>query len=92
VIKHISGILAAAAIILVPLAGCEHSLVAQNMGNAYRENLQAQIANPEAARANEPGVQGIDPHTGEDVVNRYHKTQKSGGRTAAPMIVTTGSR
>ena len=89
--KTITGFLAAAAL-LVPLAGCEHSLVGRNWGGSYRDNMQAQIADPEAARANEPGVEGIDPNTAEDVMARYHRTQKAGQRSTAPMIVNTGSR
>jgi hypothetical protein len=90
VTKQISALSIAMAMLLVPLAGCEHSLVAQNMGNAFRENTNAQIADPEAGRANEPGPQGLDGLTGEDVMGRYHKAQGGARTPQLPAIVTTG--
>ena len=87
---QISALCIAVAMLLVPLAGCQHSLVGQNMGNAYRENMTAQIADPEAGRANEPGPQGLDGATGEDVMNRYHKAQGGARTPQLPSIVTTG--
>ena len=83
-------VLGIAAAMLVSLAGCEHSLVAQNMGNAYRENMTAQIADPEAGRANEPGPQGLDGGTGEDVMERYHKAQGGDRTPQLPSIVMQG--
>jgi len=90
VTPQISALCIAVAMLLVPLAGCEHSLVGQNMGNAYRENVTAQIANPEAGRANEPGPQGLDGATGEDVMSRYHRAQGGARTPQLPAIVTTG--
>jgi len=90
VTRQISALCIAAAMLLVPLAGCEHSLVGQNMGNAYRENMTAQIADPEAGRANEPGPQGLDGATGEDVMSRYHRAQGGARTPQLPAIVTTG--
>lgn len=82
----------AAALLLLPLAGCEHSLVARNMGNAFRENMSAQIADPEAGRANEPGPEGIDGATGEDVMENYHRDQGSASQRApGPTLLSTGS-
>ena len=89
---QISALCIAVAMLLVPLAGCEHSLVGQNMGNAYRENMTAQIADPEAGRANEPGPVGLDGATGEDVMNRYHRGQGGARTPSLPAIVTGGSR
>ena len=80
----------AAALLLLPLAACEHSLVARNMGNAYRENVSAQIADPEAGRSNEPGPEGIDGRTGEDVMRAYHKDQGTAS-TRAPATVLIGT-
>ena len=88
--RQISALCIAMAMLLVPLAGCEHSLVAQNMGNAFRENMNAQIADPEAGRANEPGPQGLDGITGEDVMGRYHRAQGGARTPQLPTIVTTG--
>jgi hypothetical protein len=79
-----------AAALLAPLAGCYSSLVARNMGNAYREDVNAQIADPEAARRNEPGPTGLDGKTGEDVMQRYHRAQGGARTPSVPMIVTTG--
>lgn len=90
--RQVSALCIAVAMLLVPLAGCEHSLVAQNMGNAHRENVNAQIADPEAGRANEPGPVGLDGATGEDVMNRYHRGQGGTRTPSLPMIVTPGSR
>ena len=87
---QISALCIAVAMLLVPLAGCEHSLVRQNMGNAYRENMTAQIADPEAGRRNEPGPQGLDGATGEDVMSRYHRAQGGARTPQLPAIVTTG--
>jgi type IV pilus biogenesis protein CpaD/CtpE len=78
----------AAALLLAGLLGCEHSLVAQNMGNAYRENMNAQIADPEAGRANEPGPVGLDGGTGEDVMDRYHRAQGGSRTPELPVVVT----
>ena len=75
---------------LASLSGCEHSLVAQNMGNAFRENMNAQVADPEAGRANEPGPQGLDGITGEDVMSRYHRAQGGARTPQLPAVVTTG--
>ena len=75
---------------LASLSGCEHSLVAQNMGNAFRENTNAQVADPEAGCANEPGPQGLDGITGEDVMSRYHRAQGGSRTPQLPAIVTTG--
>ncbi len=88
--RQISALCIAAAMLLVPLAGCEHSLVGQNMGNAYRENMTAQIADPEAGRKNEPGPQGLDGATAEDVMSRYHRAQGGARTPQLPAIVTTG--
>jgi len=90
VTRQISALCIAMAMLLVPLAGCEHSLVGQNMGNAYRDNMTAQIADPEAGRRNEPGPQGLDGATGEDVMNRYHRAQGGARTPQLPAIVTTG--
>jgi len=90
VTRQISALCIAMAMLLVPLAGCEHSLVGQNMGNAYRDNMTAQIADPEAGRRNEPGPQGLDGATGEDVMNRYHRAQGGSRTPQLPAIVTTG--
>ena len=88
--RQISAVCIAAAMLALPLVGCEHSLVAQNMGNAHRENMNAQIADPEAGRANEPGPEGIDGLTGEDVMDRYHRSQGGARTPSLPAIVTTG--
>ena len=88
--RQISTLCLAAALLLVPLAGCEHSLVAQNMGNAFRENTNAQIADPEAGRRNEPGPEGLDGSTGEDVLNRYHRAQGGARTPQMPMVLTPG--
>jgi hypothetical protein len=88
--RQISTLCIAVAVLLVPLAGCEHSLVGQNMGNAYRENTNAQIADPEAGRRNEPGPQGLDGATGEDVMGRYHRAQGGAQTPKMPMILSTG--
>jgi len=90
VTRQISALCIAAAMFALPLVGCEHSLVAQNMGNAHRENMNAQIADPEAGRANEPGPQGLDGSTGEDVMDRYHRGQGGTRTPSLPAIVTTG--
>jgi hypothetical protein len=92
VTRQISALCIALAMLALPLVGCEHSLVGQNMGNAHRENTNAQIANPEAGRANEPGPQGLDGATGEDVMNRYHRGQGGARTPQLPTVVTTGSR
>ena len=73
------------------LVGCEHSLVARNMGNAYRENVNAQIADPEAGRANEPGPEGLDGRTGEDVMSRYHRAQGGTRSPELPVVVAPAS-
>jgi hypothetical protein len=87
VTRQISALCIAAAMLALPLVGCEHSLVGQNMGNAHRENMNAQIADPEAGRANEPGPQGLDGITGEDVMDRYHKAQGGSSTPSMPAIV-----
>ena len=81
----------AAGLLAAGLVGCEHSLVAQNMGNAYRENVNAQIADPEAGRTNEPGPAGIDGGTAEDVMNRYHRGQGGARTPQMPVVVTPSS-
>lgn len=88
--RQISALCIAAAMLALPLAGCEHSLVAQNMGNAHRENINSQIADPEAGRANEPGPEGLDGLTGEDVMERYHRAQGGARTPQLPAIVTQG--
>ena len=90
--RQISALCIALAMLALPLVGCEHSLVGQNMGNAHRENTNAQIADPEAGRANEPGPQGLDGATGEDVMGRYHRGQGGARTPQLPTVVTTGSR
>jgi hypothetical protein len=90
VTRQISALCIAAALLALQLVGCEHSLVAQNMGNAHRENMNAQIADPEAGRANEPGPQGLDGITGEDVMERYHQGQGGSRTPSMPTIVTGG--
>lgn len=85
--RQISALCIAAALLALPLVGCEHSLVGQNMGNAHRENINAQIANPEAGRANEPGPQGLDGITTEDVMERYHRAQGGAQTPSMPAIV-----
>jgi hypothetical protein len=91
VTRQISTLCIAVAVLAVPLlAGCEHSLVAKNMGNAFRENTNAQIADPEAGRANEPGPQGLDGATGEDVMNRYHRAQGGARTPQMPVILSPG--
>ena len=90
--RQISALCIALAMLALPLVGCEHSLVGQNMGNAHRENTNAQIADPEAGRANEPGPQGLDGSTGEDVMGRYHRSQGGARTPSLPTVVTTGSR
>jgi hypothetical protein len=64
------------------------------MGNAYREDMNAQIADPEAGRANEPGPAGLDGRTGEDVIERYHRGQGGAQTPQSPIVVqsATGSR
>jgi hypothetical protein len=52
--------------------------------------MNAQIADPEAGRANEPGPQGIDGITAEDVMGRYHRAQGGARTPSMPTIVTTG--
>jgi hypothetical protein len=90
--RTITGIWLAAALGVAGLTGCEHSLVARNMGNAYRENMNAQIADPEAGRANEPGPVGLDGGTAEDVMERYHRGQEGSRTPELPVVVnTTGS-
>lgn len=88
--RTISATWIAAALLAAGLVGCEHSLVARNMGNAYREDMNAQIADPEAGRANEPGPDGLDGRTGEDVMGRYHRGQGGSRTQELPTIVTTG--
>jgi hypothetical protein len=85
--RKISATWIAAALLAAGLGGCEHSLVARNMGNAYREDMNAQIADPEAGRANEPGPEGIDGLTGEDVMGRYHREQGGTRTSQLPTIV-----
>jgi len=89
--RTISATWIAAALLVAGLLGCEHSLVAQNMGNAYRENMNAQIADPEAGRANEPGPAGLDGGTAEDVMGRYHRAQEGNRTPELPVVVTGGS-
>ena len=81
----------AVALCAAALVGCEHSLVARNMGNAYREDMNAQIADPEAGRANEPGPVGLDGATGEDVMQRYHHEQGAARTSQMPVVVTGGA-
>ena len=88
--RKISTTWIAAALLAAGLGGCEHSQVARDMGNAYREDVNAQIADPEAGRANEPGPAGIDSRTGEDVMNRYHREQ-GGSRTSQLPVVLQGN-
>jgi hypothetical protein len=90
--RKISATWIAAALLAAGLGGCEHSLVARNMGNAYREDMNAQIADPEAGRANEPGPAGLDGKTGEDVMGRYHRGQGGDRTPETPMVLTTGSK
>jgi type IV pilus biogenesis protein CpaD/CtpE len=90
VTRQISALWIAAALLALPLVGCEHSLVGQNMGNAHRENMNAQIADPEAGRANEPGPEGMDGMTAEDVMDRYHRAQGGARTPSMPAIVSTG--
>lgn len=85
--RQISALCIAAAMLALPLVGCEHSLVGQNMGNAHRENMNAQIADPEAGRANEPAPQGLDGITAEDVMDRYHQAQGGTRTPSMPAIV-----
>jgi len=87
VTRQISALCIAASLLALSLVGCEHSLVGQNMGNAHRENMNAQIADPEAGRANEPGPQGMDGITGEDVMERYHRAQGGPQTPSMPAIV-----
>jgi hypothetical protein len=89
--RKISATWIAAALLAAGLVGCEHSLVARNMGNAYREDMNAQIADPEAGRTNEPGPVGVDGRTGEDVMSRYHRGQGGERTPEIPMVMTTGS-
>ncbi len=81
------GLFAAIALLLAPLAGCEHPLVARNMGNAVRENMNDQVADPQRAQANEPGPTGLDAASAEDVMSRYHRAQSAPSGTSRENLV-----
>lgn len=55
------------------LLGCAKTPLEQHWGDAYRENKNAMIANPDAG-SDEP-IEGLDPLTGELVVERYEREQ-----------------
>jgi hypothetical protein len=82
---------AVSAIVLLGALGCQHSNVDAHWGEAYREILARQTADPEGAAANagEPAPQGFDGATAEGVVKKYRGVGgEPGPSLPLPMIVT----
>ena len=70
------GTLAAIGASLVISLGCYGNSAVQNhMGEAYRENIARMTENPLAGQATVP-VEGIDPRTTEQVMEKYFELQR----------------
>jgi type IV pilus biogenesis protein CpaD/CtpE len=81
--------LALAAILLVPLAGCEStSQIEADFGNAYRNMVAAQIHNPEAAR-NPPADPPLtmDGQRASDVMEKYRSGEIPKGAAQRPLSI-----
>lgn len=79
------------------LAGCVHpERVEEHWGESQREVWSRMTENPEAEHAPAAGVDGLDPLTGEAVIEKYDDTQRESREpTAHPSIIqieTGGSR
>jgi hypothetical protein len=55
--------------------GCAPSRVAEHMGEAQHENVARMVENPEAESAPAAAITGLDPLTGEAVVEKYEREQ-----------------
>jgi hypothetical protein len=68
-------------------SGCLHSPVQDHFGDAYRDAVRAQVADPDAPRTDR-GPEGLDPATGERVAEGYYQRQGSvrGGAAAQPLV------
>jgi hypothetical protein len=60
----------------VAFLGCAHSRVEEHWGEAQEELVTRMVANPEAEQAPAQAVEGLDPGTGEAVVEKYEQNQR----------------
>ncbi len=67
--------LAAAALGLSLSACTRHPHLAEDFGESHRANASAMIANPNAGT--QPTPEGLDPQTGEYVLENYAEGQKA---------------
>jgi hypothetical protein len=63
----------------------------RHWGEAQAENRQRMIANPEAEQNLEP-VTGLDPVTGQIVLDNYHRDQRKPARRAPGQSIINISR
>jgi type IV pilus biogenesis protein CpaD/CtpE len=61
------------------------------LGAAQRQNVESQIANPEAGTADAEPVIGLDGKTGQGVMTNYRRTQTQQRRGATPSIINIGT-
>ena len=76
-------------------AACTTSRVAEEIGEAQQETVARMTADPAAAQRNLDSPSGMDPLTGEQVMEKYEKKQgKIGKQRQTPSIIQigTGSR
>ena len=76
-------------------AACTTSRVAEEIGETQRETVARMTADPAAAQRNLDSPSGMDPLTGEQVMEKYEKKQgKIGKQRQTPSIIQigTGSR
>lgn len=98
-VRAASWMLCGLGLALVALVGsaCQPSRVAAHFGEAQRGNIARMAQNPEAELAPASEVEGLDPLTGEVVVENYQReqgeSQESGAEALPTLIdVSTGSR
>ena len=80
-------------IVLVALsAACTTSRVAEEIGEAHHETVARMIADPAAAQRNLDSPSGMDPLTGEQVMEKYEKKQgQAGNKQQMPSIIQIGT-
>jgi type IV pilus biogenesis protein CpaD/CtpE len=76
---------------LLALAGCT-TPVDRHWGEAYRRNVAAMVADPQAAQLEREPTTGLDPASTEQVVNKYLEKQGEAQEpTAMPSFIQIGT-
>jgi response regulator of citrate/malate metabolism len=73
-------------------AACTTSRVAEQIGEAHQETVARMTADPAAAQRNLDSPSGMDPLTGEQVMEKYQKKQgQTGKKRQTPSIIQIGT-